>query len=81
MYRLLLYFDKLSIDHDLIELCLHGREELIQNIAEREVGAVPLKESPADLRESRAIKNQLRSKNANGVGDIARLSSANSWCR
>ncbi len=71
MHRLFLHFDKLSIDHDLVELRFHGREQLVQNIAEREVGAVPLKESSPDLIESCAIKNQLRSDNGDAVRYVA----------
>ena len=66
-----LHFDKLSIDHDLVELRFHGRKQLVQNIAEREVGAVPLKESSPDLIESGAIKNQLRSDNGDAVRYVA----------
>ena len=71
MHRLLLNFDELSIDHYLVELRLHGREELVQNIAEREVGAVSLKKRAANRRPGCAVKNQLRSKDGNVVGYIA----------
>src|SRR5205807_6437997 len=81
MYRLLVYFDEFSIDHDLIELRLHSRDELIQNIPKREIGAISLKKGAANFRESGAVKNQLRPKNANAVRDIARLSICNRWCR
>src|SRR6266478_9827339 len=81
MHRLLLNLDKLSIDHDLVELRFHGREELVQNIAEREIRAVPLKESPPDLIVSGAIKNQLRSGHLDAVGYIAQLSIRGSWYR
>jgi hypothetical protein len=54
---LFLNFDQLSIDHDLVELRFHGREQLVQRIAEREVGAVPLKESSPDLMVSGPVKN------------------------
>ena len=69
-----------SIDHNLIELRFHDRDELIQNIAEREVGAVSLKEGSADRRPACSVKNQLRSGHANGVGYIALLSKK-IWCR
>src|SRR5438105_14136545 len=71
MHRLLLHFDELAIDHNLVELGFHGREELGQNIPEREVCAVPLKKRAANLWKGGAVKNELLSKNADGVGDVA----------
>ena len=67
MHRLLVHRDEFSIDHDLVELRFHGRDELVQNISEREVGAVSLKKRAANLRPARAVKNQLRSENADAV--------------
>src|SRR5438552_2898032 len=53
MHRLLVHLNELSIDHDLIELRFHSRDELIQNIPEREVRArVDLRQSlRADLND------------------------------
>ena len=76
-----LHFDKLSIDHDLVELRFHGREQLVQNIAEREVGAVPLKESSPNLIERGAIKNQLRSDDGDAVRYVADLGVSDPWRR
>src|SRR6266487_1580291 len=87
MHRLLLNFDELSIDHYLVELRFHSRDELVQNIAEREIGAVPLEKGAANRWPCCAVKNELRSKNADGIGDIARLHIRNrcrgrsgQWC-
>ena len=80
MHRLLVHLNELSIDHDLIELRFHSRDELIQNIPEREVGAVALKKRPPDLIESCAVKDQLTSENGDVVGHIARLDVRNTWC-
>src|SRR5437879_8474157 len=73
MHRLLLHFDELAIDHNLVKLGFHGREELVQNIPEREVCAVTLKKRAANLWKGSAVKNELLSKNADGVGDVACL--------
>ena len=78
---MLLHLDELSIDHYLVELRFHNRDELVQNIAEREVGAVSLKEGPANRRPGGAVKNELRSKNADRVGYIAEFSTRETWCR
>ncbi len=59
MHRLLVHLDQLSIHHNLVELRFHRRDELVQNISKREVGAVALKERAANLIETCAIKNQL----------------------
>src|SRR5256885_6753845 len=80
MHRLLVHLNELSIDHDLIELRFHSRDELIQNIPEREVGAVALKKRPPDLIESCAVKDQLTSENGDVVGHIACLGSRDAWC-
>src|SRR5205807_148510 len=74
VHGLFLHFDKFSIDHDLVELRLYSRDERIQNIPKREVGAVSLKKGAANLRESGAVKNQLRPEDANAVRDITPLS-------
>src|SRR4029453_11764564 len=79
--RLFLHFDKFPIDHDLVELCFHGREQLVQNIAEREVGAVPLKERSPDLIERGAIKNQLRSDDRDAVRYVAEFGVSSPWRR
>src|SRR5205823_8519163 len=71
LYRLLLHLDQFPIDHDLVELRFYGRKELVQNIAECEIGAVPLKEGAANGWPTGAVKNQLCSKNADAVGNIA----------
>src|SRR5438128_11136136 len=82
MHRLLVHADQLSIEYDLVELRFHDRNQLVQNISECEISAVSLKKRAADLRPACAVKNQLRSKDANGVGHIALLSTANNhWCR
>src|SRR5437667_3691727 len=81
MHGLFLHFDKFSIDYDLVELRFHGREQCVQNIAEREVGAVPLKESSPDLIESGAIKNQLRSDNGDAVRYVAQFGVSSPWRR
>ena len=73
MYRLLVHTDQLSIDHNLVKLRFHDRDELVQNIAECEISAVSLKKRAADLRVACAVKNQLCSQNADRVGDIALL--------
>src|SRR5213076_315983 len=62
------------IDYDLVELCFHSRDDLVERIAEREVGAVSLKEGTANRRPRRPVKNQLPSKDADAVGYIAQLS-------
>src|SRR6267378_1961268 len=80
MHRLLVHLDELSIDHDLVKLRFHGRDQLIQNISEREVGAVALKKRAPDLIESCAVKDQLTSENGDAVGHIAYLSGRNGWC-
>src|SRR5206468_10680936 len=74
VHGLFLHFDKLSIDHDLVELRFHSREQLVQNIAEREVGTVPLKESSPDLLESGAITNHLCSDKIDAVRYVAEFS-------
>src|SRR5437868_5387003 len=79
MHRLLVHLDELSIDHDLIELRFHGRDELIQNIPKRKVGAVALKKRAPDLIESCAVEDQLTSENRDAVGHIACLSGRNGW--
>src|SRR5437763_14339023 len=71
MHRLLVYADKLSINHDLVKLRFYCRDELVQNIAEREVGAVALKKGPPNFRETRAVKNKLTSRHADGVRAIS----------
>src|SRR5439155_3787553 len=53
--------------------------ELVQRIAKREVGAVPLKKRTPDLIESRAIEDQLPSENGDAVGHITCLASRNAW--
>src|SRR5207302_8768808 len=78
LYRLLLYLDQLSIDYDLVELRFHGGEELVQNVAECEIGAISLKEGTANGWPTGAVKNQLCSKNADAVGNINRCKTATS---
>src|SRR6476660_102230 len=73
MHRLLVHADQLSIHYNLIELRFYSGNELIQYVAEREVGAVTLKERAANLWKGCAVKNQLRSKNADGIGNVARF--------
>src|SRR5690242_14405116 len=73
MHRLLVYADKLSVNHNLVKLRFYCRDELVENIVEREVGAVALEKRAPNLRESGAVKNQLTSKHADGVRDIALL--------
>ena len=69
----LVHRDEFSIDHDLVELRFDRRNELVQNIAEREVSAVALKEGTANLVKCCAIKDELRAENADRVRDIALL--------
>ena len=71
MYVFLVHADELAIDDDLVKLRFYRRDELIQNVAKREVGAVALKKRAPDLIESCAVKNELRSGNTDRVGDIA----------
>jgi hypothetical protein len=80
IHGLLLHVDELSIDHYLVELRFHRRDELVQDVTEGEVGAVALKESAPDLVESCAVKNQLRSEDGDGVRYIAELNIC-STCR
>src|SRR5438034_9990626 len=87
MHRLLVYADKLPVNHNLVKLRFYCRDELVQNIAEREVGAVALEKCAANLRESGAVKNQLTSKHADSVGDVALLNNGGrcrcrrcQWC-
>src|SRR4029077_2816733 len=81
MHRLLVHLDQLSIHHNLVELSFHRRDELVQNISKREVGAVALEKRAANLIETCAVKNQLRSKNADGVGNIGSLNiRKRHWC-
>jgi hypothetical protein len=80
LHRLLVHLDELAIDDDLIKLRFHGCDELIQNIPEREVGAVALKKRASDLIESCAVKDQLTSENGDVVGNIACLCRRNGWC-
>src|SRR5205814_6713446 len=72
-YVLLVYLHELAIDDDLVKLRFHRGDQLIQNIAESELCAVALKKSAPDLIESCAVKNELRPRNTDRVGDIARL--------
>ena len=81
MYRLFLYTNQRLINYNLIELCFHYRDDLVKCIAEREVGAVSLKEGTTNRRPGCSIKNQLRSKDADAVGYIAQLSIRDSWFR
>src|SRR5438477_7017811 len=81
LYGLLLHLNQLSIDHDLVELRFHGREELVQNVAEAEIGAISLKEGTANGWPTGAVKNQLCSKNTDGVGNIAQRSVGATGCR
>src|SRR4030095_1962763 len=81
VHGLFLHFDQLPINHDLVELRFHGRKQLIQNIAEREVRAVPVKESSPDLIESCAIKNQLRSDNGDAVRYVTEFRVSHPWRR
>src|SRR5438067_6374543 len=81
MHRLLVYADKLPINHNLVKLRFYCRDELVQDIAEREVGAVALEKCAANLRESGAVKNQLASKNADSVRDIGLLHILDYRCR
>src|SRR4029077_13022420 len=67
----LVHADELAVDDDLVELRFHRGDQLIQNIAESEVRAVALKKRAPDLIESCAVKDELRSRNAARVGDIA----------
>src|SRR5215831_7205278 len=83
----LVHFHKLAIDYDLVKLRFHRRDERVQNIAESEVCAVALKKSAPDLIESCAVKNELRSRNTDRVGDIALLNipdrcwrCSSQWC-
>src|SRR6478752_1761922 len=71
IYVFLVHLHEVAIDDDLVKLRLHRRDQLIQNIAEGEIGAVALKESAPDLIESCAVKNELRPGNTDRVGDIA----------
>src|SRR4029077_20199469 len=77
VHRFLLNFNELSVDHYLVELRFHSRDELVQNIAEREIGAVPLKEGTANRWPGGAVKDQLSSKNADAVGNIALIDIGN----
>src|SRR5262249_18487247 len=77
MHRLLVHLYQLLIHHDLIELRFHRRDQLVQNISECEVSAVSLKKAATDLRPTCAVKNELRSSDANGVGYVARLNIRN----
>src|SRR5439155_3448558 len=81
MHRLLVYADKLPINHNLVKLRFYCRDELVQDIAEREVGAVALEKRAANLRKSGAVKNQLTSKHADGVRDIGLLHILDYRCR
>src|SRR5207245_3969048 len=67
------------VDDHLIKLRLHRRNELIEHVAKREVGAVGLKKSAANRRQRRAVKDQLRARNANIVGYITLLRSGEAW--
>src|SRR4029450_3525987 len=69
----LVHLDEFSLDHDLVELRFHSRDELVQSVAKREVGAVSLKKCAANLVKRRAVENQLSSKNTDGVRNIAKL--------
>ena len=71
MHVLLVHLHEVAIDDDLVKLGFHSGDQLIQNIAESEVGAVALKKSAPDLIESCAVKNELRPGNTDRVGDIA----------
>ena len=77
--RFLLHADKRLVDDHLIKLRLHRGNELIEHVAKREVGAVALKKSAADRRQRRAVKDQLRARNANIVGYITLLRSGDAW--
>src|SRR6188472_509179 len=67
----LVHANEVTIDDYLVKLSFHNGDQLIQNIAKGEVGAVPLKKSATDLIESCAVKDELRSGNTDRVGDIA----------
>ena len=78
---MLLHTNQRLIDYDLVELCFHSRDDLVERIAKREVGAVSLKEGTANRRPRRPVKNQLPSKDADAVGYIAQLSIGDTRCR
>ena len=67
----LVHADEIAVDDDLVKLRFHRRDQLVQDIAKREVGAVALKKRAPDLIESCAVKNELRPGNTDRVGDIA----------
>ena len=68
--RFLLHHDQFAVHDHLVKLRFYIRNRLIDRISKREVGRIALEEGTANCAERTVIKNQLRSRHLDVVGDI-----------
>src|SRR5207302_4618576 len=68
--RFLLHHDQFAVHDHLVKLRFYIRNRLIDRVSKREVGRIALEEGPANCAERTVIKNQLRSRHLDVVGDI-----------
>src|SRR6202011_68656 len=69
---LLLHADERFVEDNLIVLRLHRGDNLIDDVAEREVGAVALKEGATNRAKSAVVENQLRAGDADRIRNFGR---------
>src|SRR5207244_12750137 len=54
----------------LVELRLHRRDQLLDRVAQSEIGRIVLEEGAANCAECTVVKNQLRSGDLDVVSDV-----------